>query len=69
VSARDAVIDLDPPRPRRALVNLLDIALRHTPAGGTVSLVATTGDTGTRMVVSDTGPGFATAADADVLAR
>ncbi|MEM8557015.1 MAG: HAMP domain-containing sensor histidine kinase [Bacteroidota bacterium] len=42
----------------RALVNLLDNALQHTPTGGTVRLVAETEADGVRVRVSDTGAGI-----------
>jgi two-component system OmpR family sensor kinase len=62
--APDTTINADPRRLRQALVNLLDNALRHTPRGGTVRLTARVTCTAARIVVSDTGPGFAdTAAD------
>lgn len=44
---------------QRALANLLDNALRHTPAGGTVKVsLATTGNR-VRVAVADSGPGIA----------
>ena len=39
--------------------NLLDNALKHTPAGGRVRLTAGTGPEGATLTVSDTGPGVA----------
>lgn len=47
----------------RALTNLLDNAVRHTPRGGTVSILAEPGTRGATLVVRDTGPG----ADAQTL--
>lgn len=41
-----------------ALANLLDNALKHTPAGGTVELAASEEAGRTLLVVSDTGPGI-----------
>jgi two-component system OmpR family sensor kinase len=58
VQAPEETITADPLRLRQALVNLLDNALRHTPGGGTVHLTAEVADTATRIIVSDTGPGF-----------
>ncbi len=57
--APDTAINADPLRLRQALVNLLDNALRHTPRGGTVAVTASVTCTAARIVVSDTGPGFA----------
>lgn len=42
----------------QAVANLLDNAIKFTPAGGTVSLVAERRDGGAVIVVSDTGPGI-----------
>jgi len=56
--ASDCVVRVDPVWFRQAVDNLLDNALRHTPAGGRVELRAgITGDT-LSVVVEDTGPGF-----------
>ncbi len=41
----------------RTLANLLDNALRHTPAGGTVSILIEPGTGGASLIVRDTGPG------------
>jgi len=41
----------------RALANLLDNALRHTPSGGTVSILVEPGQQGAILFVRDTGPG------------
>lgn len=43
---------------RRVLDNLLANALRHTPAGGTVTVSAAAVSGRTRISVQDTGPGF-----------
>jgi heavy metal sensor kinase len=48
----------DPELVRRLLDNLLDNALRHTPAGGTVRLSAARGGQGWAITVEDTGPGI-----------
>lgn len=42
-----------------ALRNLLDNALRHTPAGGQVTVSLTSGDAGIDLEVTDTGEGIA----------
>jgi signal transduction histidine kinase len=48
---------------QRVLANLLDNALRHTPAGGTVQVSLATTGSGVRIVVADSGAGI----DADDL--
>lgn len=55
------VIDADPVRLRQAVNNLLTNAIRHTPAGGTVTLTARTAEHGslhTVIEVRDTGEGI-----------
>ena len=53
------VVWADPGRLRHVFSNLLDNALRFTPAGGTVLLHAERGGLGARFSVTDTGPGIA----------
>ncbi|HVL05236.1 MAG TPA: ATP-binding protein [Acidimicrobiales bacterium] len=48
----------DPARVHQVLANLLDNALRHSPAGGTVELRATRDRAGVTIEVSDEGPGI-----------
>ncbi|MCA1675661.1 MAG: HAMP domain-containing protein, partial [Actinobacteria bacterium] len=55
----------DPHAIERALANLLDNALRHTPEGGEVEIEVEQRDKGALLVVRDTGPGAAP----DVLGR
>jgi signal transduction histidine kinase len=43
---------------RRALLNLLDNALRHTPRGGSVSVTVSQADGRVRIAVLDSGPGL-----------
>jgi signal transduction histidine kinase len=43
----------------RVLTNLLDNALRHTPAGGTVTVALASGEGALAVQVRDTGPGIA----------
>jgi two-component system sensor histidine kinase BaeS len=53
-------LSLDPERMGQVLGNLLDNALRHTPAGGTVTISATTsrGTGGATLSFADTGDGI-----------
>jgi len=49
----------DPQWLERAFTNLLDNAVKYTPAGGTISLAAREpGDGSVEVIVSDTGPGI-----------
>jgi signal transduction histidine kinase len=58
VAAPDDEVLIDGARVRQAIDNLLDNALRCTPAGGAVRLAAEANDKLVRIVVTDTGPGF-----------
>jgi signal transduction histidine kinase len=49
----------DPDRLQQVFWNLLSNAVRFTPPGGRVSIVALRAPTGVRVAVSDTGPGIA----------
>ncbi len=49
---------VDPDRVAQVLANLLDNALRHTPAGGTVRVGVAQGADGAVVTVADPGPGF-----------
>ncbi len=44
---------------RRLLANLVDNALRHTPAGGSIRVAASATEGSVEVVVSDSGPGIA----------
>jgi signal transduction histidine kinase len=48
----------DPDRVTQVLGNLLDNALRHTPAGGTVRVGVERTQAGAVLTVTDSGPGF-----------
>lgn len=52
-------LDADVERIGQVLGNLLDNALRHTPAGGTVTVTADRDGSGVRITVADTGEGIA----------
>ncbi len=51
-------VDADLNRLRQVIANLLDNALKYTPAGGRVDIEASGGEDGVRIVVRDTGPGI-----------
>ena len=52
-------VQADPTRLRQIVANLVDNAVKYTPAGGTVSLGAETRDGRVCITVRDTGPGIA----------
>ena len=58
VDPAGATADGDPARVHQVLANLLDNAVRHSPAGGTVELRATRDRAGVTIEVSDEGPGI-----------
>ena len=60
-SIEPARIEGDPDRLQRVLRNLLDNALRHTPAGGTIQVQAASAGGQVQVSVSDSGPGVAEA--------
>jgi two-component system sensor histidine kinase BaeS len=51
-------VNIDPDRMTQVLVNLLDNALRYTPAGGSISISAQLIQEGVAIIVKDTGPGI-----------
>ncbi len=51
-------VNVDADRMTQVLVNLLDNALRYTPAGGQISLTARAAAGGVELVVKDSGPGI-----------
>ena len=58
MSEDSARIDGDPDRLAQVLVNLIDNALRHTPAGGSVTVDVHPYENGATLVVRDTGVGI-----------
>jgi len=52
-------VDVDAPRLREAVGNLLTNGIKYTPAGGQVVLELAQDNLGTTVVISDTGPGIA----------
>jgi signal transduction histidine kinase len=60
-SVEPARLEGDPDRLQRVLRNLLDNALRHTPAGGTIQVQAASAEGQIQVSVSDSGPGVAEA--------
>src|SRR6185503_780753 len=56
VEAAAVTVAVDPARIRQALENLLANAVRYTPAGGVIRLVATVEANELRIVVTDNGP-------------
>ena len=58
LEGRTARIDGDPDRLAQVLVNLIDNALRHTPAGGSVTISVGQSDGAATLVVHDTGVGI-----------
>jgi two-component system OmpR family sensor kinase len=58
VRCDDATAGIDRRRARQALDNLIDNALRHTPAGGTITVSATADADAVQLAVADEGDGF-----------
>jgi signal transduction histidine kinase len=69
VDARDLTADGDPERVHQVVANLLENAVRHTPRGGIVEVVARRGDDGVVIEVLDEGPGIPEAEQARVFER
>jgi signal transduction histidine kinase len=60
-TAAEAQVRIDPVWFRQAVDNLVDKAIRHTPAGGRVDVAASRPNGTILLVVDDTGPGFTAA--------
>jgi two-component system sensor histidine kinase BaeS len=60
IAANLPALPIDPERMEQVLANLLDNALRHTPAGGTVTISAAASPRtgGVELVVADSGEGI-----------
>jgi two-component system sensor histidine kinase BaeS len=59
VSTQDLpILDIDPVRVREVLSNLVANALRHTPAGGRITIGGAATAAAVALTVSDTGPGI-----------
>ena len=54
-------VSAEPERLQRVLFNLIQNAIRHTPADGSVTVLAEPGSEGLEVEVADTGPGIAAA--------
>src|SRR6185369_13253161 len=57
-TAEDVVIAADPPRLEQVAANLLDNAIKYTPAGGRVAVTVTRDGDAALLVVADSGPGI-----------
>jgi signal transduction histidine kinase len=57
-----SLIDIDPRRVRQVISNLVSNALRHTPAGGRVTVALRSTHDAVELIVSDTGSGMDAAA-------
>ena len=65
----DLTVKGDPARLQQLVANLLDNAARHSPANGTVYILATGTETNWRLEVADQGPGVATESREQVFER
>ena len=52
------MLNIDPGRMTQVLTNILDNALRHTPAGGQINLAAKSVQDGVELSIQDSGPGI-----------
>jgi signal transduction histidine kinase len=59
IAPDSGVVQAEPPLLRRVIDNLVDNALRHSPAGGTVTLSGSRDNDGWWIAVVDQGPGVA----------
>ena len=58
LDARDAALTVDPAWTAEALGNVVKNCVEHTPAGGTISVIARQTPIFTELSVTDTGPGI-----------
>jgi len=68
-AAQPATVTADPDALRTLLRNLIDNAVRYTPAGGRVDVTVESSATGARVTVTDDGPGIPAEERARVLDR
>ena len=69
VEPADLTADGDPERVHQVVANLLENAVRHTPRGGIVEVVARRNDDGVVIEVIDEGPGIPEAEEARIFER
>jgi signal transduction histidine kinase len=69
VEPDDLVLDADPERLHQVLANLVENAVRHSPAGGTVSVAARAAGSVVQFEVTDDGPGIPDGDSARVFER
>jgi signal transduction histidine kinase len=65
----DLVVRADPDLLAQVLANLLDNAVRHSPAGGSVTVTAAAERDGVRITITDQGPGIPASARGRVFER
>jgi two-component system phosphate regulon sensor histidine kinase PhoR len=63
------LVQADPQRLEQILLNLLDNAVKYTPAGGEVLITATRGEQTIEISISDSGPGIPAAAQERIFER
>ncbi len=69
VEPDDLVLDADPERLHQVVANLVENAVRHSPSGGKVSVVAHDAGNAVQIEISDDGPGIPDADNVRVFER